>query len=565
MLGWLSTDDARFILILGSFGHGKTFLSHQLALGLPDRLPHVDPMVIEIGALEKSFDLDRLVAQHLVDAGVRQPDLDAFRYMVREGRIALIFDSFGELAARITYARATAYLDGLLAILDGTGKITDDGTAGPSRAKVVVTSRAEFFVDDKEVLTKTGEKVERTLGRFIARLEDFTPAQIERYLVGHFTRALLAHRPPLAAQAEARQLAASRLALVREVRDLPDLARNPRLLSFIVEIDDELLRAVRDRAANSGDGRVTAAELSDLMLDFLVDLADREQLAAWVRSTADDPDAPGTVRENALLVARRLSIALRTGAALAGTDLSGRDLRDADLRDADLTDARLDGADLRGATLAGASLRGTRVSGADLREATLTGATLVEVVAEKITAGGAALDGSHITGGRLDDLVLAGASLRGARLAGMVLTRADLTDADLSGATLTNVTLADTGVGGSRWSRAAVLGGSLGSAADAPELIAAAIAGRDSAQLMTSPAPAQQYSVAFSPDGTLLATASDDRTAQLWGHHQRPSGCLRRRAERGMGGAATRRRLQAGRRVEGTILVGHQECSLRAG
>ncbi len=517
-------------------------------------------MVIELGALEKSFDLDRLVAQHLVDAGVRQPDLDAFRYMVREGRIALIFDSFDELAARITYARATAYLDGLLAILDGTGKITDDGTAGPSRAKVVVTSRAEFFVDDKEVLTKTGEKVERTLGRFIARLEDFTPAQIERYLVGHFTRALLAHRPPLAAQAEARQLAASRLALVREVRDLPDLARNPRLLSFIVEIDDELLRAVRDRAANSGDGRVTAAELSDLMLDFLVDLADREQLAAWVRSTADDPDAPGTVRENALLVARRLSIALRTGAALAGTDLSGRDLRDADLRDADLTDARLDGADLRGATLAGASLRGTRVSGADLRETTLTGATLVEVVAEKITAGGAVLDGSHITGGRLDDLVLAGASLRGARLAGMVLT-----DADLSGATLTNVTLADTGVGGSRWSRAAVLGGSLGSAADAPELIAAAIAGRDSAQLMTSPAPAQQYSVAFSPDGTLLATASDDRTAQLWGHHQRPSGCLRRRAERGMGGAATRRRLQAGRRAEGTILVGHQECSLRAG
>ncbi|WP_261558378.1 pentapeptide repeat-containing protein, partial [Frankia tisae] len=672
VLDWLATDDARFILVLGTFGHGKTFLARQLALAMPERLPHVDPMLIELGKLEKSFDLDRLVAQHLVDAGVRQPDLDAFRYMVREGRVVLIFDGFDELAARVTYARASAYLDGLLAILDGTGSAAGGGAAGPNRAKVVVTSRTEFFINDDEVLTRTGEKVERTLGRFIVRLEDFTPAQIERYLVGHFTRALTAGRPAdEAAIAEAGRQAATRLALIDDVDDLLELARNPRLLSFIVEIDDGRLRAVRDRAASTGDGRVTRAalyaelvdqwltyeterspelslaerrtavrelavamwrggeaavdlarlteiaaqvlrvmgrprglsidetahllgsgtalrrdpdgrfsfihrsvleylvavevaaglagpvqegtasrrgaspaeavsgdapataadllaaeEVSELMLDFLVDLASRSRLIAWAESTASAPDAPTIARENAVLVARRLNVLLDDGARLAGTDLSGRDLsgralRDADLQGANLTDARLDGADLRDAdlrtaTLHGASLRGTRLSGADLRGADLTGATLVDVVSDHVDAGGAVLDGARLQGGRHSGLVLTDASLRGAELTGTVLAGADLSGADLSGATLTAVTMTDARVGGSRWSRAAILGGSLGSAAGAAELGAAAIPGPDHADAVTAPATAAQNSVAFSPDGAVLATAAADGTARLW-------------------------------------------------
>ncbi|WP_305038906.1 TIR domain-containing protein [Frankia sp. ArI3] len=672
VLDWLATDDARFILVLGTFGHGKTFLARQLALAVPERLPHVDPMLIELGKLEKSFDLDLLAVQHLVDAGVRQPDLDAFRYMVREGRVVLIFDGFDELAARVTYARASAYLDGLLAILDGTGSAAGGGAAGPNRAKVVVTSRAEFFINDDDVLKKTGEKVERTLGRFIVRLEDFTPAQIERYLVGHFTRALTAGRPAdETALAEAARQAATRLALIDDVDDLLELARNPRLLSFIVEIDDERLRAVRDRAASTGDGRVTRAalyaelvdqwltyetkrsveltlagrrtavrelavamwrggevavdlarlteiaaqvlrvmgrpsvlsvdetahllgsgtalrrdpdgrfsfihrsvleylvavevaaglagaaqeatvsrrgappaevvsaeapatagdllaaeEMSGLMLDFLVDLAPRSRLIAWAESTASDPDAPAIARENAVLVARRLDVLLGNGARLAGIDLSGRDLsgralRGADLQGANLTDARLDGADLRDADLrtailGGASLRGTRLSGADLRGADLTGATLVDVVSEHVEAAGAVLDGARIEGGRHSGLILTDASLRGARLTGTVLAGADLSGANLSGATLTAVTVTDARVAGSHWSRAAVLGGSLGSAAGATELGAAAIPGSDEADTVTAPADAPQNSVAFSPDGSMLATAAADGTARLW-------------------------------------------------
>ncbi|WP_322756786.1 TIR domain-containing protein, partial [Frankia sp. Cas3] len=207
---WLTTDEARFILVLGDSGHGKTFLTHELALELPHHLPHVDPMLIELRQLEKSLELDRLVAQHLVDSQVRRPDLDAFRYMLGHGRLILIFDGFDELAARVTYERAVAHLDTLLAALD-------------NQAKIVVTSRAEFFLTDDEVLKKTGEKVERTFGRFIVRLAEFTPDQIHDFLVGRFTRTLSVEFPDTdARRVEARQRATARLELIGEVRDLPD-------------------------------------------------------------------------------------------------------------------------------------------------------------------------------------------------------------------------------------------------------------------------------------------------------------------------------------------------------
>ncbi|WP_322763234.1 pentapeptide repeat-containing protein, partial [Frankia sp. Cr2] len=629
---WLTTDEARFILVLGDSGHGKTFLTHQLALELPRHLPHVDPMLIELRQLEKSLELDRLVAQHLVDSQVRRPDLDAFRYMLGHGRLILIFDGFDELAARVTYKRAVAHLDTLLAALD-------------NQAKIVVTSRAEFFLTDGEVLKKTGEKVERTFGQFIVRLAEFTPDQIHDFLVGRFTRTLAVEFPDTdASRVEADQRATARLDLIREVRDLPDLARNPRLLSFIADLEEDRLRQARQRGGTvtaadlyrelvgqwlayecarspeltvnereaavtelavalwrdglafvdlsrlteiagrvlrsmrdprgltpdetahllgsgtalrrDADGRfsfihqsvmeylvaadiarrlttsgdagdlLAAWAMSELMADFFTDLAGRDEAARWAQDTVDDADAPAVTKANADLVARRLGIGLRTGAKFAdtdfsGQDLSGRDLRGADLRRANLTDARLDradlhGADLREALLTGASLDATALSGADLTGASLSGATLRDVRAEWMVGRAADLDGVQIIGGVLRGANLAGASLRQARVTGVELPGVDLTGADLRGARFVDTDLTGAVLTGSRWGRAAVLGGRLGPAAGAPELAAAAVAGRDPAQAVPRSATAPQNAVAFSPDGAILASACDDGTVRLW-------------------------------------------------
>ncbi|WP_322779093.1 TIR domain-containing protein, partial [Frankia sp. Cas4] len=593
---WLTTDEARFILVLGDSGHGKTFLTHELALELPRHLPHVDPMLIELRQLEKSLKIDRLIAQHLVDSQVRRPDLDAFRYMLAHGRLILIFDGFDELAARVTYERAVAHLDTLLAALD-------------NQAKILVTSRAEFFLTDNEVLTKTGEKVERTFGRFIVRLTEFGPDQIHDFLVGRFTRTLSVEFPDTdARRVVAQQRATARLDLIKEVRDLPDLARNPRLLSFIAELEEnrlrqarqrggtvtaadlyrelvgqwlvyecerspeltvneredavtelavalwrdgaafvdlarlteiagDVLRSMRDprgltpaeaahllgsgtalrrdaegrfsfihqsvmeylvaaeiarqlaeRSAVAGEASnlLAAREMSELMADFFADLAGRDAAARWAQDTVDDADAPAVAKANAVVVARRLGIGLRTGAKLAGADLagqdlSGRDLRGADLRRANLTDVRLDRADLHGA---------------DLRDAVLTGAFLDATVLSGADLSGARLAGATVRGVRADRVVARGADLTGARFI----------DTDLTGAVLTD----------SRWSRAAILGGRPGPAAGAPELAAAAVAGRDPAQVMLRSAASPVWSVGFSPDDTMIASGGGDGSVRLW-------------------------------------------------
>ena len=44
LIGWLGADGARFVMVLGDFGRGKTFLLRQLVRALPGRLPGLLPV-----------------------------------------------------------------------------------------------------------------------------------------------------------------------------------------------------------------------------------------------------------------------------------------------------------------------------------------------------------------------------------------------------------------------------------------------------------------------------------------------------------------------------------------
>ncbi|SED53036.1 WD40 repeat [Streptomyces sp. 2224.1] len=225
MLRLLEADHGRFLLLLGDFGHGKTFALRELARRIPEEMPHLVPLFIELNTLDRAYSLEGLVAAHLANHGVDSVNLRAFRYMFQQGRIVLLFDGFDELANRVSYERATDRLQVLLdAVVD--------------HAKVVVSSRNQHFKSQSQVLTALGERVGLLPQRRVLALQEFTPQQIRTYLANRYGDEQAADR---------------RVRLLEGIPDLLALCRNPRLLSFVADLDHDRLRAV------AGAGRALSA------------------------------------------------------------------------------------------------------------------------------------------------------------------------------------------------------------------------------------------------------------------------------------------------------------------
>jgi predicted NACHT family NTPase len=141
---------------LGELGSGKTSLMRRLALRLGERRNVTVPVFIELRDLEKSRSLDALLGQHFPQHGMKRFDYQAFREMLVEGRIVLLFDGFDQLAERVTARAAARHLETVLQAATGD-------------AKVVITSRTGHFMDEQQGLHEFGERVIRR-GFRMARL-----------------------------------------------------------------------------------------------------------------------------------------------------------------------------------------------------------------------------------------------------------------------------------------------------------------------------------------------------------------------------------------------------------
>lgn len=555
----LAADEGRFVLLMGDFGRGKTFAMRKLAMTLPTRMPEVVPILIELHGLDKSHSVEGLVAAHLANHGESRIDLRAFQYLLRQGRVVLLFDGFDELASRVSYDRAADHLNTLL-------------TAAEGRAKIVVTSRTQHFQNDAQVRTALGERVGVLPQRRILLLEDFTANQIDAYLVNRFGQD----------EAAARE----RATLIGRIDDLGGLSRNPRMLSFVADLDTDRLAAVARRDTMSAAGlyheilsswlahedkranapgaatglsvdvlwhavttlalRMWESNESLLQLDDVAEVA--ETLTGLTEVPLSPPQATHAVGAGSLLVRTENDrfgfihssvmewlVAKEIAGQLTGGNtrvplLSRRQLSQlavdflCDLGDArslqawaarpssddiTTTNALKIGkrlrtpakADLRGAVLRGEDLSHRDFSGVDLTDADLTDALLI--------------------GAKLSRAVLRGACLRRARLDQAVLRDADLSDADFTGARLPEADLRGVRVTGSRWWRAALINVTADQSLwTASELRGAAISpgqpvlpglhpagvgvqfGFESGRL---PRP-----LAYSPDGSLLAVGSGD-------------------------------------------------------
>ncbi|AUI68821.1 pentapeptide repeat-containing protein [Beggiatoa leptomitoformis] len=271
---WLDEPRRMFILILGEFGTGKTFLMHELVrlMGKENigNKQVATPILLQMRELHKTlkgnYQVERLVSHQILQEKI-DFNPEKFRSMVHNGRVIVFFDGYDELDMRVTAERATEYFEVLLETIKG-GEF----------AKIVVTARTQHFISDNEIAQFLLQKAETVGHTRCAILQPFNEEQIKDFLYKRFN--------------ENQTLADERFNHIQKIKDLMGLSHNPRMLGFIADLDTSDLDNARDEK-----GEITSAILYEVLLNKWlkgeqhradtgekeqITLADRQRAVAWL-------------------------------------------------------------------------------------------------------------------------------------------------------------------------------------------------------------------------------------------------------------------------------------------
>lgn len=169
-LGDKSVKEGNLLTLLGDVGMGKTtmalFLAYEMAKAYQaDPLRHPAPVLIPLINTRKEVSLESIVISHfsqvLGEQGMKEFSFPRFDYLVRRGRIVLLFDAFDEMVDRVDSQVIQSNLNQLRRPADQGGK-------------VFLTCRTHY--------AKTREEQEKLFGKGTIYLQRFTDEQVQTYM-----------------------------------------------------------------------------------------------------------------------------------------------------------------------------------------------------------------------------------------------------------------------------------------------------------------------------------------------------------------------------------------------
>nr|MDT0656633.1 NACHT domain-containing protein [Micromonospora sp. DSM 115978] len=238
----LLEEDGRFVLVLGEAGFGKSFLVRRLAYRiLSNQRANITPVVIYLRDRDKRQTIGEMVSNVLIPSRTLF-ELDRFQHSLQAGTLALLIDGYDEFAVRVGYQNAAAQLATFIQAMQG-------------RAKILLTTRPGHFRSRDEATSTLFQNLQSLHNGHVYDLEPFDASQQHTFLTRWF------ELDP-ATDAEPARQAKRWMAALSRVDNLPELARTPRMLSFMVQ--DLSLAEIEDAADTT---TVTAAQLYQKLVD----------------------------------------------------------------------------------------------------------------------------------------------------------------------------------------------------------------------------------------------------------------------------------------------------------
>lgn len=232
---WMLDAQSNHLTILGDYGTGKSTLLKYLALQMAQRFEELSirggararvPLLIDLRKYTQATSFQQIILDFLSQYGIKPASYATFEYVLREGQVVLLLDSFDEMASRGNYeATLQSFRD---IIREALG-----------RTKIILCCRTHYFTTDRDMRRFLGQPTTShssspqytKLYREIARRSNFQISYLEEFEADQVQNYLRQRRGSEAPQV---------WGFIQQRYELETLSRRPAWLEMIVDSYDPL-------------------------------------------------------------------------------------------------------------------------------------------------------------------------------------------------------------------------------------------------------------------------------------------------------------------------------------